>query len=152
VFKEQWSLNSCVHVSSSKVLCVNCKDIRAARKEYHRVGQRDELREPHLRRQRRQELHINKIKYISPCTTHFCSSNYNIISVSSDSPFFRRSFYNALTGQPRVHVNYLNGIFLQVTYMNRTIDAREPRFDHPSNITLKDVTTVNVCRKYILCP
>jgi hypothetical protein len=92
-----------------------------------------------------QELHINKLKYISPYTTHFCSSNYNnIISVSSDSPFFRRSFYNALSGQPHVHVNYLF-----FTFFTSTIGVREPRLGHPSNITLKDVTRVNVRRKYI---
>ena len=33
--------------------------------------------------------------------------------------------------------------------MSRTIDVREQRFDHPSNITLKDVTRVNVRLKYI---
>jgi hypothetical protein len=33
--------------------------------------------------------------------------------------------------------------------MSRTTDVREPRFGHPSNITLKDVTRVNVCQKYI---
>ena len=76
------------------------------------LGQIDELREPHLRKQRRQELHINKIKYISPCAIHFCSSNYNnIISVNSDTPFFTRSFHNALSGQPRVYVNYRIVIF-----------------------------------------
>jgi hypothetical protein len=34
--------------------------------------------------------------------------------------------------------------------MSRTNNGREPRFGHPSNITLKDVTRViNVRRKYI---
>jgi len=33
--------------------------------------------------------------------------------------------------------------------MSRTTDVREPRFGHPSNITLKDVTRVKARRKYM---
>jgi hypothetical protein len=47
-----------------------------------------------------------------------------------------------------VQVNYLS-FFLQATYMSRNSELRERRFGQPSNITLKDITRVNVRRKYI---
>jgi hypothetical protein len=62
--------------------------------------------------------------------------------------FFKRRFYNALRGQPRVHVKFLS-FFLQATYMSRNCEVRERWFGQPSNIILKDVTRVNVPRKYI---
>jgi hypothetical protein len=68
------------------------------------LGQHDKLLEPHCRKQRTQVM-VNAIKYFFIA----CSYRYNrLVSVSTESPSIKKSLQNAVYGQPRVNVNYLN--------------------------------------------